>query len=80
MERVDYETARALKLLGFPQDKNNRPRLGEPHYVTIYKSNWIHKYVEEFTIGHLHCYDVMCYAPTKAEACEWLLNQIKKGE
>lgn len=47
-KRVDYETARALMLLGMPQgfvinDKNIK-RLGEPFYVTIAKTYCINIY------------------------------------
>lgn len=73
----DFETSRALSLLGFPQSENKRPRFGKPHYYTHYKSNTIHELVS-LTIGHIHSYDVMCYAPTKKEACEWLKTQIEK--
>lgn len=83
-ERVDYETARALMLLGMPQgliinDKNIK-RLGEPFYVTMYRENILHKYIPSLNIGHIHRHDVMCYAPTKEEACKWLLNKIKEEE
>lgn len=43
-DRVDFETARALKLLGMPQgfviNAKNIARLHEPHYVTIYSANY----------------------------------------
>ena len=82
-KRVDYDTARLLMLMGFPQHiPNKNPlirqvRIGQPHYVTIYNANRIHEYVEELNIGHVHCADVMCYAPTKTEALEWIAEQIR---
>lgn len=80
-DRVDFETARALKLLGMPQgfviNDKNIARLHEPHYVTIYSANMIHSYIPDLNIGHIHSADVMCYAPTKEEACRWLLSKIK---
>ena len=83
-KRVDYETARALMLLGMPQglviNENNIKRLGEPFYVTMYRENIIHKYIPSLNIGHIHRHDVMCYAATKEEACKWLLNKIKEDE
>lgn len=83
-ERVDFDTARALMLLGMPQGKtgygNQLKRMCEPFYITAYSRNWIHKYIPELNIGHIHISDVMCYAPTKKEACEWLLSQIQNKE
>lgn len=82
MDRVDFETARALMLLGMPQGKtgygNQLKKMGEPFYVTAYKFNCIHKLIPELNIGHIHISDIMCYAPTKKEACEWLLSQIQE--
>ena len=80
-DRVDYETARALKLLGMPQGRvngkgKNIQRLKLPHYVTVYRQNMIHKYIPDLNIGHIHMADIMCYAPSKEEACKWLLSQI----
>lgn len=85
-DRVDYDTARALKLLGFPQyiiadpdkPKVRSVRIGQPHYVTIYSSNMIHEYIESIHIGHIHGHDVMCYAPTYKEALEWMKNRLEK--
>ena len=83
-DRVDFETARALKLLGMPQgfviNAKNIARLHEPHYVTIYSANMIHSYIPDLNIGHIHSADAMCYAPTKEEACHWLLSKIKSDE
>ena len=82
MDRVDFETARALMLLGMPQGKtgygNQLKKMGEPFYVTAYKFNCIHKLIPELNIGHIKLSDIMCYAPTKKEACEWLLSQIQE--
>lgn len=82
MERVNFDTARALMLLGIPQGKmghgNQLKKRGKPFYVTAYKFNWIHKFIPELNIGHLHASDIMCYAPTKEEACRWLLSQIQE--
>ena len=82
--RVDFETARALKLLGMPQgfviNDKNIARLHQPHYVTIYSANMIHSYIPDLNIGHIHSADAMCYAPTKEEACRWLLSKIKSEE
>lgn len=83
-DRVDFETARALKLLGMPQgfviNAKNIAKLHEPHYVTIYSANMIHSYIPDLNIGHIHSADAMCYAPTKEEACNWLLSKIKSEE
>lgn len=80
-DRVDFDIARALMLLGMPQGKtgngNQLKRIHEPFYITIYRYNWIHKYIPEVNIGHIRISDVICYAPTKKEACEWLLSQIQ---
>ena len=84
MARVDFETARALELLGMPQgwdmygDGKSIKKLHQPFYVTIYCQNMIHKFIPDLNIGHIHAADAMCYAPTKEEACMWLLEQIKE--
>lgn len=82
-KRVDYETARALMLLGMPQgvvDDNGIKQIGEPFYVTIYKTNTIHKYIPQLNLWYIKTHDAICYAATKEEACKWLLNQIKELE
>lgn len=82
--RVDFETARALKLLGMPQgfviNDKNIARLHQPHYVTTYSKNMIHSYIPDTNIGHIRSADVICYAPTKEEACQWLLTKIKSEQ
>ena len=88
--RVDYDTARCLMLMGMPQFvveeaarlndekvKGNAIRKqGKPFYVTIYRSNKIHEFVKELSIGHIHMADKMCYAPTVREALEFVKTQL----
>ena len=54
-KRIDYETARALMLLGMPQglvlNENNIKRIGEPFYVTMYRENILHKYIPSLIKG-----------------------------
>ena len=89
--RVDYDTARCLMLMGMPQGvveeaarlndekvKGNVIRKqGKPFYVTLYRSNKIHEFVNELNIGHIHMADKICYAPTMREALEFVKSQLE---
>ena len=77
---IGGETAFAEEDQGFVINDKNIARLHQPHYVTIYSANMIHSYIPDLNIGHIHSADVMCYAPTKEEACHWLLSKIKSEE
>ena len=81
---VSFEIARVLYYLGMPQGivlswwkptKVQLCRYGQPFYVTIYKTNTLHKLVS-LNKGHDRDADAMCYAPTMNEALEWVEDAL----
>ena len=81
---VSYDIARVLCCLGMPQGqvlcwwkptKAYLHRYGQPFYVTIYKTNTVHKLVS-LNKGHDRDADAMCYAPTKNEAWRWIVDML----
>ena len=87
--RVDYDTARCLMLMGIPQGVEEVRSLdddklmntvirkqGNPFYVTSYRINKIHEFVNELSIVHIHMADKIFYAPTVREALEFVKKQL----
>ena len=81
---VSFEIARVLCYLGMPQGqvwcwwkptKVQLCRYGQPFYVTIYKTNTVHKLVS-LNKGHDRDADAMCYAPTMNEAWRWVEDML----
>lgn len=81
---VSFEIARVLCYLGLPQgvvlgwwkpSKAYLRRYGEHFYVTIYKTNTVHKLVS-LNKGHDRDADAMCYALTMNEALEWVEDAL----
>lgn len=85
---VDYDTARCLMLMGMPQGKAvlvgvtssgenhyEYQKIGQPFYVTIYKTNTVRKLVS-LNKGHDRDADAMCYAPTMNEAWRWIEDML----
>ena len=83
-DAIGFEIARVLCYLGMPQGqvlgwwkprKAYLRRYGEHFYVTIYKTNTVHKLVS-LNKGHDRDADAMCYAPTMNEALEWIEDTL----